>query len=142
MEDKMKANKDSGASASRQIDAILKKQTDWRGERLAELRELVNAADPAIVEEVKWKKPSRPEGVPVWSYEGIICIGEVLKSAVRLTFPHGANVSDPKSIFNTRMDSKSIRAVDFHEEDRIDAPALKAIIKEAMKLNASKKNIK
>jgi hypothetical protein len=125
------------ASASEQIDAIVGKATGWRGERLGELRALIRAADPGLFEEVKWKKPSRPEGVPVWSYDGIVCIGEILKNAVRLTFPKGALLMDPKGIFNTRLDSKTVRAIDFHEADAIDASALKALIVQGARLNRS-----
>src|SRR5690349_12276606 len=98
-------------SASQQIDAIITMHGDWRGKTLAQLRGLVKAADPAVVEEVKWKKPSRPEGVPVWSHDGIICIGEMLKSAVRLTFPKGAELRDPERLFNARLDSRSVREI-------------------------------
>ena len=122
-------------SASKQIDAIVRKTTGWRGERLGELRALITAADAGIVEEVKWKKPSRPEGVAVWSRDGIVCIGEVLKNAVRLTFPKGALLKDPKGLFNTRLDSKSVRAIDFHEPDAINASALKALIVQGARLN-------
>src|SRR5204863_305339 len=80
----------------------------WRGERLSQLRALIRGADPGVIEEVKWKKPSRPEGVPVWSHDGIVCIGEALKNAVRLTFPKGAQLRDPKGLFNTRLDSKTV----------------------------------
>src|ERR1044071_7549549 len=113
----------SDISASKQIDAIVRKTTGWRGERLGQLRALIRAADPGLIEEVKWKKPSRPEGVPVWSHDGIVCIGETLKNAVRLTFPKGAQLKDPKGLFNTRLDSKSVRAIDFHEGDAINASA-------------------
>jgi hypothetical protein len=130
------------ASASRQIDAIIKRAGDWRGEVLSRLRVMVLKADPRAVEEVKWKKPSRPEGVPVWSHDGIICAADLLKSAVRLTFPKGAQLKDPKRIFNARLDSKTVRAVDFHEDERIDGTALKALVAEAAKLNASKANKK
>ncbi len=121
-----------------QIDAIIRKYADWRGERLSLLRVLVRKADPAMVEEVKWKKPSNPMGVPVWSHLGIVCIGEALKNRVRLTFPKGAMVKDPKKLFNTRLDSKSVRAIDFHENDTIDEHALKLLVLEAVKLNLSK----
>ncbi len=124
-------------TASRQIDAIVRKTAGWKGERLGQLRALITAADPAIVEEVKWKKPSRPEGVAVWSRDGIICIGEVLKNAVRLTFPKGALLKDPKGLFNTRLDSKSVRAIDFHEGDAVNASALKALIVQGARLNRS-----
>jgi hypothetical protein len=125
----------SGPSASRQIDAISRRTVGWRGERLSRLRALIRAADPGVIEEVKWKKPSRPEGVPVWSHDGIVCIGETLKNAVRLTFPKGAQLKDPKGLFNTRLDSKSVRAIDFHESDSINASALKALIREGARLN-------
>ena len=125
------------ASASQQIDAIVRKTTGWKGERLGQLRALIRGADPGVIEEVKWKKPSRPEGVAVWSRDGIICIGEVLKNAVRLTFPKGAQLKDPKRLFNTRLDSKSVRAIDFHERDAVNASALKALIAQGARLNKS-----
>src|SRR5437879_4544264 len=124
-------------SATQQIDAIIDKYHDWRGEMLSRLRALIKQADPAFVEEVKWKKPSRPEGVPVWSHDGIVCIGEALKNAVRLTFPKGAQLKDPKGLFNTRLDSKTVRAIDFHEGDAINASALKALIVQGARLNRS-----
>ena len=113
-------------SASRQIDDIIKRSKDWRGETLSELRALIKKADPGLVEEVKWKKPSKPEGVPVWSHDGILCVADTLKNAVRLTFPKGAQMKDPKNLFNTRLDSKSVRAIDFHEDAPVDGRALKA----------------
>jgi hypothetical protein len=125
------------ATASQQIDAIIRKTAGWRGERLAQLRTLIRAAEPGVVEEVKWKKPSRPEGVPVWSHDGIVCIGETLKNAVRLTFPKGAQLRDPKGLFNTRLDSKTVRAIDFHEDDAIKESALRALIVEGVRLNRS-----
>jgi len=105
-----------GKSSSQQIDAIIKKPGDWR------------------VEEVKWKKPSNPMGVPVWSHDGIICIGETLKSAARLIFPKGGHLKDPKRIFNTRLESNSVRAIDIHKGDRIDEVALEDLIGEAVAL--------
>lgn len=123
-------------SASEEIDAIIRKSGDWRGETLSRLRGIVLGAGPAVVEEVKWKKPSRPEGVPVWSLDGIVCIGEMLKSAVRLTFPKGAKLKDPKKLFNARMDSKSVRAIDFREGEKLPEAALRALIIEAVRLNA------
>jgi hypothetical protein len=97
-------------SASQEIDAIIRKSGDWRGETLSRLREIVLGAGPALVEEVKWKKPSKPEGVPVWSLDGIVCMGETLKNAVRLTFPKGAQMKDPKKLFNARLNSSGVRA--------------------------------
>jgi hypothetical protein len=127
-----------GASASQQIDAIIKEPGDWRGKKLSQLRTLIRKADPAVVEEVKWKKPSKPMGVPVWSHDGIICIADTLKNAVRLTFPKGAQMKDPKKLFNTRLDSNTVRAIDFHEGDTVDEAALKALILDAVELNTRK----
>jgi hypothetical protein len=124
--------------ASREIDSIIKKLPDWRGETLARLRASIKKASPSVVEEVKWKKPSNPAGVPVWSSEGIVCVGEALKSAVRLTFPKGALIADPKKLFNTRLDSKSTRAIDVREGEAVDNAALAGLIRQAVKLNASK----
>src|ERR1700744_3933775 len=90
--------------ASRQIDNIIEKTNDWRGRKLAQLRALIEAANPDAIEEVKWKKPSKPEGVPVWSYDGIVCVADTLKQAMRLTFPKGAQIKDPNKLFNTRLD--------------------------------------
>ena len=125
-------------SAAQQINAIIKKYDDWRGEMLSRLLALIKQADPALVEEVKWKKPSRPEGVPVWSHDGILCFCDTLKNAVRLTFPKGAQMKDPQKLFNTRLDSKTVRAIDFHEGDPINEAALQALILEAVGLNKSK----
>ena len=125
-------------SASQQIDAIIKEPGDWRGQKLSKLRVLIRKADPAVVEEVKWKKPSKPSGVPVWSHDGIICIADTLKNAVRLTFPKGVQMKDPKKLFNTRLDSKTVRAIDFHKGEVVNETALKALIVNAAKLNTSK----
>ena len=127
-------------SAAEQIDAIIKKYADWRGEMMSRLRAVINQADGAVVEEVKWKKPSRPEGVPVWSHEGILCVCDTLKNAVRLTFPKGAQMKDPHQLFNTRLDSKGVRAIDFHGGDTINEAALQELILEAVGLNESKAN--
>ena len=121
--------------AAQEIDAIIGNADDWRGEMLSQLRGMVLAADPAIDEDVKWKKPSKPEGVPVWSFGGIVCIGEMLKNAVRLTFPKGAQLRDPKKLFNARLDSKSVRAIDFPEGGQLPEAALKALVREAVALN-------
>jgi hypothetical protein len=124
-------------SVSQQIDDIIRQSGDWRGEKLAQLRAFIKEADPAVVEDVKWKKPSKPEGVPVWSHDGILCVADTLKNAVRLTFPKGAQMDDPKKLFNTRLDSKTVRAIDFHDGDTVDEAALKALILEAVGLNTS-----
>jgi hypothetical protein len=128
----------SDVSASQQIDAMLRKLGDYRGDRLSQLRALIQNADREVVEEVKWKKPSNPTGVPVWSHDGIVCIGEALKNAVRLTFPKGAVLDDPQKLFNARLDSNSVRAIDFREGDKVDEDAVKALIQEAVLLNTSK----
>ena len=91
-----------------------------------------------MVEEVKWKKPSKPSGVPIWSHNGNICIADTLKNAVRLTFPKGAQMKDPQKLLNTRLDSKTVRAIDFHEGDTVDGVALKALILEVVEQNTSK----
>jgi hypothetical protein len=100
---------------------------------------LITKADPAVVEEVKWKKPSRPSGVPVWSHDGIICVADTLKNAVRLTFPKGAQMKDPKKLFNTRLESNTVRAIDFREGVTVDGAALTALILDAVKLNTPKR---
>ncbi len=127
-----------GRSPSQQIDAIIEASGDWRGQKLSQLRDLIKKADPGVVEEVKWKKPSNPLGVPVWSHDGNLCIGDTLKNAVRLTFPKGAQMKDPQKLFNTRLDSKTVRAIDFHKEDTVDEEAIKALILEAVGLNTPK----
>ncbi len=125
-------------SASQQIDDIIKEPGDWRGKKLAQLRAVIKKADTAVVEEVKWKKPSKPSGVPVWSHDGMLCVADTLKNAVRLTFPKGAQMKDPKKLFNTRLDSKTVRAIDVFEGEAVDEVALKALILEAVRLNKSK----
>ena len=125
-------------SPSQQIDAIIKEPGDWRGKKLSQLRALILEADPGLVEEVKWKKPSKPSGVPVWVHDGNICIADTLKNAVRLTFPKGAQMKDPKGLFNTRLNSKTVRAIDFYEDSNVDEAGLTALIQGAVKLNTSK----
>ena len=137
----MKASKSTapkGKSPSQEIDAIVKLSHDWRGRKLSALRALIRKADAGLVEEVKWKKPSTPSGVPVWSHDGILCIADTLKNAVRLTFPKGAQIKDPKKLFNTRLDSKTVRAIDFFEDGTVDEAALKRIIQNAAALNRLK----
>ena len=121
--------------AAQEVDAIIANAGDWRGEMLSRLRGIVLAADLAMDEDVKWKKPSRPEGVPVWSFDGIVCIGEMLKNSVRLTFPKGAQLKDPKRLFNARLDSKSVRAIDFSEGGTLPEADLKALVLGAAGLN-------
>ena len=138
----MSAKKDpaiTDPAVAAEIDAIIDGIGDWRGATLSQLRATITKADRSIVEEVKWKKPSRPAGVPVWSRDGIICVGEPLKSAVRLTFPNGASLKDPAKLFNTRLDSKTTRAIDVHEAGKVNKAALKGLIVEAMALNTAEK---
>ena len=126
------------SSASQEIDDIIEAAANWKGQMLSELRALIRKADPELVEEVKWKKPSKPEGVPVWSHDGILCVADLLKNAVRLTFPKGAQLEDPKKLFNTRLTGNTVRGIDFFEGVTIDKTALQGLIREAVQLNASK----
>ncbi|HEY0503398.1 MAG TPA: DUF1801 domain-containing protein [Lysobacter sp.] len=133
----MTAKKNGGAQAggedaSALIDARIRELGDWRGETLARVRALIRQADPDVVEEWKWR-------VPVWSHDGILCTGEAYKNAVKMTFAKGASLKDPAGLFNSSLDGNTRRAIDLHEGDRIDEPALKALIREAVALNASAK---
>ncbi len=118
-------------SPSELIDARIKELDDWRGETLARLRQLIKQADPEVVEEWKWR------GVPVWSHAGIICTGETYKNAVKMTFAKGASLDDPSGLFNSSLEGSTRRAIDFHEGDKIDEEALKALIRAAIVLNLS-----
>jgi len=111
------------------------KTTEWRADTLAKIRSLIEEADPEVVEEMKWKKASNPDGVPVWSHDGPICTGETYKSSVKLTFFKGAQLEDPKGLFNSSLDGKARRAIDLHEGDDIDEDAFKALVREAVALN-------
>jgi hypothetical protein len=119
-------------SPSQLIDGRIKELGDWRGKILARLRALIKEADPEVVEEWKWR------GVPVWSHAGIICTGETYKSAVKMTFAKGASLDDPSSLFNSSLDGNTRRAIDFHENAKIDEKALKALIQAAVALNTSR----
>ena len=111
---------------------------DWRMATLARMRKLIREADPDVIEEVKWRKPSNPAGVPVWEHDGMICTGETYKTAVKLTFASGAALKDPSRLFNASLDGNVRRAIDIHEGDKIDEKAFKALVREAVKLNAEK----
>ncbi len=126
-----------GDSPSRLIDARIKKLGDWRGETLARVRRLIKEADPEIVEEVKWRKPSNPMGVPVWEHDGIVCTGETYKDKVKLTFARGAALADPSRLFNSSLDGNARRAIDILEGAKTDDKALKALIRAAVALNTS-----
>ena len=124
-------------SASRLIDARIQELGDWRGEMLSRFRALIKQADPNVVEEVKWRKPSNPAGVPVWSHDGIICTGETYKNHVRLTFAKGASLKDPKGVFNSSLEGNAVRAIVIHEGDEIDEKAFKILVRAAVSLNTS-----
>ncbi len=124
-------------SDSQEIDAKLAALGDWRGATLAALRALIKAADPDVVEELKWRKPSNPSGVPTWSHAGIICTGETYKDKVKLTFARGAALDDPASLFNTSLDAGTRRAIDIREGATIDETAFKALIREAVVANVA-----
>ena len=129
----------TGESPSRLIDARIKKLNDWRGKTLARVRALIKQADPEIVEEWKWAKATSP-GTPVWSHDGIICTGETYKSVVKMTFAKGAALKDPSGLFNSSLDGNVRRAIDIHEGDKLDEPALKDLIRAAVALNLKGKS--
>ncbi|WP_192560643.1 DUF1801 domain-containing protein [Pseudomonas allokribbensis] len=128
--------KDSSDSAAEQpsalIDARIQELNDWRGQKLAEIRAIIHEADPQVVEEWKWR------GVPVWSHNGIICTGETYKAVVKMTFAKGAALEDPSGLFNASLEGNTRRAIDVHEDDKIDAKALKALVRSAITLNTKK----
>lgn len=117
---------------SKLIDERIKELGDWRGKMLSQLRALIKQADPEAVEEWKWR------GVPVWSHDGIICTGETYKNIVKLTFAKGASLEDPSGLFNSSLDGNTRRAIDFHEGEKIDEKALKALVRAAVTLNTSR----
>jgi hypothetical protein len=126
-------------SPSQQVNARIKELNDWRGKTLARVRALIKQADPEIVEEWKWAKATSP-GTPVWFHDGIICTGETYKSVVKMTFAKGAAVKDPSGLFNSSLDGNVRRAIDIHEGDKIDEPALKDLIRAAVALNLKAKS--
>ena len=123
---------------SKQIDERIKELGDWRGETLSEVRRIIREADPDVVEEWKWAKATSP-GVPVWSHDGGICTGETYKNVVKMTFARGAALKDPSGLFNSSLDGNVRRALDIHEGEKIDAPALKGLIRAAVALNLKSK---
>jgi hypothetical protein len=110
------------------VDEMISKTRDWRGARLAQLRKIILDVDPEMTEAVKWRRPSNPMGAPVWEHDGMVCVGSILKERVRLTFPVGASLPDPHKIFNARLDSKTARAMDVYEHDKINTSALTAVV--------------
>jgi hypothetical protein len=135
--------KKSGASqvesASELISQRISELGDWRGKTLSRMRTLIKEADPDVVEEWKWVKPTRP-GTPVWSHDGIICTGESYKSVVKLTFAKGASLRDPARLFNSSLDGNVRRAIDIHEGEEVDASAFKALVRQAVTLNSAGKS--
>jgi hypothetical protein len=126
-------------SAARQIDEKIQSLGDWRGETLSRLRKLIHEADPGVVEQVKWRKPSNPLGVPTWEHAGIICTGETYKDKVKLTFAHGASVPDPAGLFNSSLEGGTRRAIDISDGESIDESAFKALVHAAVAVNLSMK---
>jgi len=110
---------------------------DWREETLSRIRKLIKEADPEVLEERKWSKPSNPAGVPVWSHDGIVCTGETYRDKVKLTFAKGASLKDPAGLFNSSLDGNARRAIDIHDGETIDADAFKALVRAAVALNSS-----
>ncbi len=125
-----KSDSPNSKTASQLIDGRIKELSDWRGEMLGRLRTLIKQADPDVVEEWKWD-------VPVWSHDGLICTGEVYKKAVKMTFAKGAALKDPSGLFNSSLEGNTRRAIDFHEDEKIDEKALKTLIRAAVTLNKS-----
>jgi hypothetical protein len=132
----MPADSDTG-TPSELIDAKIEELDDWRGEMLSRIRGLTKQAVPDVVEEIKWRKPSNPSGVPVWSHDGILFTGEPYKAKVKLTFAKGASLEDPAGLFNASLGARVSRAIDLHEGDDIDEEAFKTLVRSAAQLNAS-----
>ena len=122
----------SDKSASQQIDDIIQQYGGWKGDLLSRIRATINDADPKITEEIKWKTANRPEGLPVWTYGGIICFAETWKDNIKLIFFKGSQLSDKNNLFNARLNSSSVRAIEFHENDLIDEAGIKALVAEAV----------
>ena len=131
-----KSDPTESQSASAKIDRRIVELGDWRGETLSRMRKLIKEADPSVIEEWKWAKPTNP-GTPVWSHDGIICTGESYKSVVKLTFAKGASLKDSARLFNSSLDGNTRRAIDIHEGEEVDADAFKALIRAAVALNTS-----
>jgi len=130
---KTKSTAQAAAPASRLIDARIAELGDWRGETLSRIRKLIHEADPGVIEEWKWR------GVPVWSHDGIICTGETYTKVVKMTFLSGASIEDPAGLFNSSLEGNARRAIDIHEGEKLSGPALKALVKAAVKLNVAKR---
>jgi hypothetical protein len=129
-------------NAPERIDARIRALGDWRGEMLAEVRRLIHEADPEVVEEVKWVKPSNPLGVPVWSHDGIVCTGEAYQDKIKLTFARGASLPDPRGLFNASLGAGTRRAIDLAHGDEIDAESFKALVQAAVAANSDARETK
>ncbi len=127
-------------SSSQQIDDIIKLYGGWKGKILSRIRTIIKDADPDVIEEVKWKMATRPEGLPVWYHDGIMCLAETFKNDIKLVFTKGIYIKDPKKLFNARLNSSTDRAIEFHEGDTVNGPALKELVIEAINLNTLKSN--
>ena len=131
------AKKSQPETPSKLSGARIEQLADWRGETLSRVRRLIKEADPDVVEEVKWRKPTSPAGVPVWSHDGLLCTGETYKDKVKLTFAKGALLEDPAGLFNASLDGNTRRAIDLCEGDEIDEKAFRELVRAAAALNAS-----
>jgi hypothetical protein len=131
-----KPDRDDRASAGARITKSIAELDDWRGDAMSTIRTLIHEADPDVVEEVKWVKPSNPAGVPTWTHDGIVCTGEIYQAKVKLTFANGAALDDPIELFNSSLEGKTRRAIDIHEGDVLDAGAFRDLIREAVERNA------
>jgi hypothetical protein len=125
-------------SASEQIDDIIKQYGGWKGQTLAQIRAIITQAHPEILEEVKWKMKTRPEGLPVWSLDGMVCFAETWKDNIKLLFSKGARLKDSHGLFNARLQSKDLRAIELHEDTAIDAAKLSDLVQEAIEFNKQK----
>jgi hypothetical protein len=135
IDDMKKSSSLKGESPSDLIDARIRELDDWRGSTLSGIRNFIRQADPEVVEELKWRKPTNPAGVPVWSHDGLICTGETYKDHVKVTFAKGASLKDPSRLFNASLEGNARRAIDVHEGEKIDEEAFKALIQAAVALN-------
>ena len=134
---RVSAGESAEATPAELIEEMIARASDWRGRTFARLRSIIHKADPDMVEEVKWRRPSNPLGAPLWTHNGVVCSGGILKERVRLTFVAGTILPDPKRLFNSMLNGKS-RAIDFYEGDKIDGPAVTALIRAAVEHNLSK----
>jgi len=137
MATKQSPSPNAANSAAAEIDAKIAALPDWRGKTLAQLRNLIHEADPEIIEEIKWRKPTNPAGVAVWSHAGILCTGEIYRDKLKLTFAKGAALPDPASLFNASLDGNARRAIDIHDGDKIDGTAFKSLIRAAIASNTT-----